>query len=305
MQGLITLLLILSPMFIGFALPSSKKWVAVGERALGYLVFALLVVIGIELGLVENLSQQVGNIAKYLVTLMVLTIGLGTLSLLVFDRLCQRPRQKSASKQNPGQPSKISLHGSLVQLFCLAVGFGLAKILPHHYLPPQNTTTVLLMVLLFLVGISLKGSGISLKQTLINKQGLQISLVFMGFTLFSGLLFALLFPEVSVKQGLALSSGFGWYSLSGTIMTDAYGAVWGSVALLNDLGREIIALLFIPSLMRHSTSAGIGLGGVTSLDFTLPTILQAGGTQIMPVVISFGFITNVISPILMVFFSSI
>ena len=105
-------------------------------------------------------------------------------------------------------------------------------------------------------------------------------------------------------QGLALASGYGWYSLSGTIMTDAYGAVWGSVAPLNDLAREVIALIFIPWVMRYSTSVAVSLGGVTSLDFTLPTILQAGGTQIGPIAISFGFIVNIVSPVLMVLFSS-
>ncbi len=33
-------------------------------------------------------------------------------------------------------------------------------------------------------------------------------------------------------------------------MTDAYGAVWGSVALLNDLLGEFMALLFISVLIR-------------------------------------------------------
>lgn len=102
---------------------------------------------------------------------------------------------------------------------------------------------------------------------------------------------------------MALASSFGWYSLSGTMMTDAYGAMWGSVALINDLTREILALLFIPAVMRHSSSAAIGLGGVTSLDFTLPTLQKAGGSEIVPMVISFGFITNVLSPVLMVLFS--
>ena len=40
-----------------------------------------------------------------------------------------------------------------------------------------------------------------------------------------------------------MSSGYGWYSLSGIVITSAYGAQWGSVALLNDLLRELFALL--------------------------------------------------------------
>lgn len=302
MSGLITLVLILSPMFIGFLLPSRPEWVKMSETALGYLVFLLLIVIGIELGLVQDLAEKIGAIAMYLGVLMLLTLSSGVVALWAFDRFSP---QHTARTDTQGSKPKVSLRGSLVQLICLAIGFGLAQILPAALLPPERTTTVLLMVLLFLVGISLKGSGVSLREAMLNKRGCQISVIFMAVTLLSGVIYALIFSEVSFAKALALASGFGWYSLSGTIMTDAYGAVWGSVALLNDLGREIVALIVIPMLMRHSTSAGIGLGGVTSLDFTLPTILQSGGTQIMPVVISFGFITNVVSPILMVLFSQL
>ena len=302
MQGIITLLLILSPMFVGFALPTSARMVAISERLLNYLVYLILIVIGIELGLVDDLAKKVDDIAKYLSTLMALTLGAGLISLAVYDRLYGNLKANSA--KTPANQPKISLRGSLTQLVCLAVGFFVAKILPSHLLPPDKTTTVLLMALLLLVGISLKGSGVTLKQALVNKAGLQISAIFMLFTTLSGAVFAMIFDEVSLFQGLALASGYGWYSLSGTIMTDAYGAVWGSVALLNDLSREVIALIFIPLVMRHSRSAAVGLGGVTSLDFTLPTIIQSAGTHIMPIVISFGFITNAVSPVLMVFFSS-
>ncbi|MDO4894483.1 lysine exporter LysO family protein [Moraxella sp.] len=302
MQGLTTLFLILSPMFVGFALPSHHKAVALSERLLGYIVFALLIIIGIELGLEKNFTKELSNIVQYVSVLLLLTIGLGSMSLIAFDKITHRHQQQTARTSPQRQPS---LTGSLAQLGCLAGGFILAKILPTHLLPPNGSTTALLMALLLLVGISLKGSGISLRQAILNKQGLQISVIFILSTLFAGVIFASIFGEVSLFKGLALASGFGWYSLSGSIMTDNYGAIWGSVALLNDLGREIIALIFIPVMMRYSASSAIGLGGVTSLDFTLPTIIGAGGTQMMPVVISFGFITNVISPILMVFFSSL
>ena len=104
-------------------------------------------------------------------------------------------------------------------------------------------------------------------------------------------------------QGLALSAGYGWYSLSGIVMTQAYGATWGSIALLNDLLREFFALAMIPVIMRRYPSSAIGVGGATSLDFTLPIIQSSGGIQVVPMAISFGFIINIVSPLLMILFS--
>lgn len=107
-------------------------------------------------------------------------------------------------------------------------------------MPPENSMTVMLMILILLVGIGLKGSGITLKEVMLNKRGVEMSVIFTLSVLVGGLVFALLFTDVSWTKGLAMASGFGWYSLSAIVMTDAYGAVWGSVALFNDLIREFL-----------------------------------------------------------------
>ena len=77
------------------------------------------------------------------------------------------------------------------------------------------------------------------------------------------------------------------------------------MALLNDLLREFMALLFIPMLMRAYPSTAVGLGGVTTMDFTLPVIQSSGGNEVVPLAMSFGFLVNIISPVLMVVFSSL
>ena len=50
---------------------------------------------------------------------------------------------------------------------------------------------------------------------------------------------------------------------------------------------------------------GVGVGGVSRFDFTLRQLTQGGGTPIISLAVSFGFITNLISPVLMVFFASL
>lgn len=301
MQSLVTLVLVLMPMFIGFAIPVNTKMTALAEKGLSCLVFIILTLIGIELSQVEGLGSQLGEITLYVIVLALLTIGSGLFGLMLFDRL--RPWHA----KNPSVKSKehrVSIRGSLAQVICVVIGFVIGYFLPADYLPPENTMTVLLMILILLVGIGLKGSGITLKEVLLNKRGVEMTIIFTLAVLVGGLLFALIFSEVSWTKGLALASGFGWYSLSAIVMTDAYGAIWGSVALFNDLIREFFALIFIPVFMRKYPSASVGLGGATSLDFTLPIIQQSGGLKVVPLAISFGFIINIVSPVLMVVFSA-
>ncbi|MDN5565534.1 MAG: lysine exporter LysO family protein, partial [Psychrobacter sp.] len=271
MESLLTLVLVLTPLFIGFAIPSNRKMTAFSDKGLTYLVFIILTLIGIELSQVEGLGSQIGEIALYVTVLSILTISTGLFGLMLFDHLNPWHAKKPSVKS---KEHRVSIRGSLVQVVCVIVGMVIGCLLPMDYIPPPNTMTILLMILILLVGIGLKGSGITLKEVLLNKRGVEMSIIFTVAVLVGGLLFALIFTDVSWTKGLALASGFGWYSLSAIVMTDAYGAVWGSVALFNDLIREFAALLFIPLFMRRYPSAAVGLGGATSLDFTLPIIQQ-------------------------------
>ncbi|WLP95199.1 lysine exporter LysO family protein [Psychrobacter sp. M13] len=302
MESLLTLVLVLTPLFIGFAIPSNHKMTAFADKGLTYLVFIILTLIGIELSQVEGLGSQIGEIALYVTVLSILTIGTGLFGLMLFDHLNPWDAKKPSVKS---KEHRVSIRGSLVQVVCVVIGMVIGYFLPAGYMPPENTMTIMLMILILLVGIGLKGSGITLKEVLLNKRGVEMSIIFTVAVLVGGLLFALIFADVSWTKGLALASGFGWYSLSAIVMTDAYGAIWGSVALFNDLIREFFALIFIPVFMRKYPSASVGLGGATSLDFTLPIIQQSGGLKVVPLAISFGFIINIVSPVLMVLFSSL
>lgn len=302
LDNFITLALILLPLVVGFFVPLPTKFVPYIDVILGKIVFVILFCIGLSLSQVANLGSQVGFILGNVLLLAVLSMGSGLLALWWFDK--KYPYQRPLNAEN--QSSNISVFGSLVQLGCVIIGLIIGQFFALDKLPISLDSVIkgLLMLLILLVGMSLSHAGMTLKQVLVNKRGVQMSVIFCSSVSLAGVIFALLKDDVGIMQGLAMVSGYGWYSLSGIIMTDAYGAVWGSVALLNDLLREFVALAFIPLLIKRYPSTAVGLGGVTTMDFTLPIIQSSGGNQIVPLAMSFGFIVNIISPILMVIFSS-
>lgn len=302
LDNFITLALILMPLVVGFFVPLPTKFVPYIDVILGKIVFVILFCIGLSLSQVANLGSQVGFILGNVLLLAVLSMGSGLLALWWFDK--KYPYQRPLNAENLS--SNISVFGSFVQLSCVIIGLIIGQFFALDSLPISLDSVIkgLLMLLILLVGMSLSHAGMTLKQVLVNKRGVQMSVIFCSSVSLGGVLFALLKDDVGIMQGLAMVSGYGWYSLSGIIMTDAYGAVWGSVALLNDLLREFVALAFIPLLIKRYPSTAVGLGGVTTMDFTLPIIQSSGGNQIVPLAMSFGFIVNIISPILMVIFSS-
>lgn len=300
MENIKTLILILTPMFVGFAIDTPKKYGKIIARLLSWSVYTILLTIGMGLARVENLLSQLRAVLAYVLVLFALLMILNIAFLRIFEYFVpQNSVIHGKTKQK-----KANLLDNLKQPALVFVGLFLGKVLPESYLLPEKTGTYVLMLLIFLVGLQLRSNDIPLKNVLLNKRGMQVSVVFTLSCLLAGVLFAALFDEVSLAKGLALSSGYGWYSLSGMVMTQAYGATWGSVALLNDLLREFFALMFIPLLMRSSPATAVGIGGATSMDFSLPIIQSSGGLSAVSLAISFGFVVNLISPFLMVIFSS-
>ena len=300
MNSLITLISILTPLFIGFFIRVPKQTLLWLDKGLNGLVYVILTLIGISLSQVDNIGHEIGFIAGAAALLFVCVIGMNLLVLMVFDR--KWPWQNDL--KGSGRKARISIRGSVQQIACVLLGFVLGRALKESWLPPESANTYALMLLVLLVGVQLGSSGITLRKVLINRRGVETFVLITVSGLIGGALFALLMPGVKLTQGLALASGFGWYSLSGIVMTGAYGPIWGSVALVNDLAREFFALMFIPLLMRRHPSAAVGVGGATSLDFTLPVIQNSGGLAVVPLAISYGFVINVAAPFLMVFFSS-
>ncbi|WP_440530574.1 lysine exporter LysO family protein, partial [Serratia nevei] len=156
--------------------------------------------------------------------------------------------------------------------------------------------------LLLLVGIQLRNSGMTLRQIVLNRRGTLVALVVTVASLAGGALAAQLLG-LPVKAGLAMASGFGWYSLSGILITDAYGPVMGSAAFFNDLARELVAIMLIPTLVRRSRSTALGLCGATSMDFTLPVLQRSGGLDMVPPAIVHGFLLSLLAPVLIALFS--
>ena len=300
MDSLITLISILTPLFIGFFIRVPKQTLLWVDKGLNGLVYVILTLIGISLSQVDNIGHEIGFIAGAAALLFVCVIGMNLLVLMVFDR--KWPWQNDL--KGSGRKARISIRGSVQQIACVLLGFVLGRALKESWLPPESANTYALMLLVLLVGVQLGSSGITLRKVLINRRGVETFVLITVSGLIGGALFALLMPGVKLTQGLALASGFGWYSLSGIVLTDSFGPVIGSAAFFNDLARELCAIMLIPTLVRSSRSTALGLCGATSMDFTLPVLQRSGGLDMVPPAVVHGFVLSLLSPVLMAFFSA-
>ena len=295
-------LLILAPLFFGFALPlQNQRLMTVIHYTVEALVYFILALLGLGLGQMEGLTQQLGDMAIQVAALVGVLLVANLAGLWLFHRWQPMSVAQAESAPRPGY-QRLFLAG-LKPL--AAVAFGA---LAGYFLLPdlplaEDLATWSLMLLLFLIGLQLRNAGLSLRKLLMNRQGLGIALAMAGSSLLAGLA---LMPLLALPwhHALALASGFGWYSLSGIVVGDSLGPAWGGVAFLNDVIREIIALAIIPLLIARRPAMAIGYGGATAMDFTLPVIRSSGGLACVPVAIASGFVLSFLSPVLMGVFLS-
>ncbi|WP_329904417.1 lysine exporter LysO family protein [Porphyromonas pogonae] len=199
---------------------------------------------------------------------------------------------------------KSSVITALMFIAGLVLG-GMGNVIPPHVIPDKLSFYLLCFLLLF-VGVSI-GSDERVIGNFRNFQGILLLLPFatMAGTLLGSAVVSLLLPHRSITECLAVGSGFGYYSLSGIIITEYKGAELGATALLSNVIREIFALLGPPLFIKYfGKLAPIAVGGATSMDTTLPIILKFSGKDVLLISIIHGITLDFSVPFLVNFFCS-
>ncbi|MFD1802985.1 lysine exporter LysO family protein [Mixta tenebrionis] len=295
------LLIILLPLIIGYLLPLKSAALQRGvNRLLSWMVYIILFFMGISLAFLDNLAA---NLLAILHIAGVSVIAILACNLIAL-RLLEKRYPWRHQHQQEALPSR--LHMALESLKLLGVvllgfllGLGGWEVLHHA----TQASEYALFLLLFLVGLQLRGSGMTLRQIVLNRRGMMVAIV-VCLSAFVGGALAALALGLPITTGLALASGYGWYSLSGILMSESFGPVIGSAAFFNDLLRELLAIMLIPALIGQHRSSALGLCGATSMDFTLPVLQRAGGLEIVPAAIVHGFALSLAAPVLIALFSS-
>ncbi|AFK00132.1 lysine exporter LysO family protein [Cronobacter sakazakii] len=295
------LLIILVPLILGYLIPLRKAGaLRLINQLLSWLVYIILFFMGISLAFLDNLSANLLAILHYSAVSITVIMLCNIAALLWLERAIpwrHQHRQEKLPSRLAMALESLKLCGVVVLGFLLGLT-GLA-FLKHATEASEYT----LIFLLFLIGIQLRNNGMTLKQIVLNRRGMMVAVVVLGSSLIAGAVNALLL-DLPLRTGFAMASGFGWYSLSGILMTESFGPVIGSAAFFNDLGRELIAIMLIPELVRRSRSAALGICGATSMDFTLPVLQRSGGLELVPAAIVHGFILSLLVPLLMAFFAA-
>ena len=198
-----------------------------------------------------------------------------------------------------------NLKKPLILLVLVVIGTGVGFVLPLVAIVRDGTVSNwILYFLLFIIGMQMAGSGASLGKMLFQPAVLLVPAVTIVGTL-AGSLGTLMFDGMTPGRALALGSGFGWYSLSGVLISNLGDPMLGAAAFIANLLRETLAFLSIP-LLRFTgrCESGIGIAGATSMDVTLPVVEDSWGAGVIPLSVAHGVILSFLVPFLVPLFMS-
>jgi len=200
------------------------------------------------------------------------------------------------------------MKGSIVILSFFATGLLLGL---FHWIPSEllnyNISFYVLCALMFSVGLSIGNDPSSFRQFRhLNPRLLFLPILTMAGTWISVISVSIFLTNRSVAECLAVGSGFGYYSLSGILITQYKGIELGTIALLSNIIREVITLLLAPWMVQYfGKLAPISAGGATTMDTTFPVIVRYSGKDYAIVSIYHGFVMDFSVPFLVTFFCSL
>lgn len=261
-------------------------------KLLPYCSYLILVAIAIEFSQVLN---SISNPWTLLIPAMTLSfstsIGAFVCCYLLFKGLNTHPSH--------GKVDLSLLLSSLLNIgyavFALVAGVILAYALQSFEIKLVINSWWLLLGFMLLIGIDLAEHP--LDRSWINWKILCVPLGCVIGSCLGAYFSYVVLKDLSFMDALLFSQGYGFYSMSSIVISELKGPELGSIALMNDLLREIFAILLMYALGWRYPRSAIAAAGATAMDVTLPMVKQACGNAFIPHAMLSGFILSILAPI--------
>lgn len=155
--------------------------------------------------------------------------------------------------------------------------------------------TPILCLLLFLIGVDAGVEGTVIDS--FRNAGLRVLMLPLAVIAgtFCASLFMSVFLPVTVRECLAIGSGFAWYSIAPGIIIGKGHTIAGTISFIHNVLRELTAIILIPmAAKRIGYIEACAMPGAAGMDVCLPVIERTTNS----IVTIYSFINGVILTIL-------
>ncbi len=187
---------------------------------------------------------------------------------------------------------------SLTLIIALILGLLAGRSFQFDY---RALSDVMLYLMLILIGLEMAQKRKEIFEDLktIGLLSLGLPLMTIIGSMVGGLVVGMAIPGLPHRAAIVITSGCGWYSLTGPYLT-TIDPFYGLVGFLTNFSREITMILVYPFMVRLvGPLSSISIGGATTMDSTLPLVRRFGGQKAGVVAFAHGFIVSLLVPFLL------
>lgn len=110
---------------------------------------------------------------------------------------------------------------------------------------------------------------------------------------------------LNVFGSMAVTAGFGWYTVTGPLLTQVLGSQWGALGFTANFLRELLTIVLVSVWVRVDKFGAVASGGATTMDTTLPVIVRYCGSDVLVEAFSSGFVLSMLAPFMVLAFASL
>ena len=279
------------------------------DRVISLCVFAIVFLMGLRMGANREITSGLRTIGVQALLVTVLTIAGSMLGAFFVRKLLRIDRYafpiNSSGNHRADFAAKQAFDASGTRTSVIIFLMVVIGMLCGHFLIPRVTDDLsafeaasadwivyALCFMLVFVGFSM-GLGGKLKVML---RGASVGVLLVPLfsllgTMLGGLAYSFLSP-LSLREDLAISAGFGWYSLAPGILSGAGYEVASAVAFLHNVLREVLGIILLPLAAQHvGCIEAVTISGTAGMDVCLPIVERS----CTPPTMAYSFLCGVTS----------
>ena len=257
------------------------------DKLTSFFIYLLIFLMGLRMGADEEVTSSLGSIGVQALFITFLTaVGsmLGGTAARKIVHLNRHALPVGTEEEDAGERgggvNTSGIKSSVIICLMVICGMLLGYFVLPQLMPPERfeeisgTLLVIgLCIMLGSVGFSMGLDGSIVR--VLRGAGLGVVLVpvfsVLG-SLLAGVVYSLLSP-MTLREGLVISAGFGWYTMAPSVISGAGHAVAGAVSFLHNVLRETMGLIFLPLIAsKIGYIEAVTIPGTASTDLCLPLV---------------------------------
>ena len=304
MDFYLIILFLFTGILLGFKLDEKNKFVIFADLITKIGLVILLLAMGANLGSSDQIVLQLGEIGFQAFIFAAASIIFSLLAVIIFvnifnlNNLLLKAEPKTEAEidnQSADNTMTILIFASVV----IGILFGYFMLNGTEQGWLDLLTNYSLAVLLFGVGIDIGASREIIEDLKLMGWKLIVIPILIAFGSLLGSVLSGTVFGFAVGESAAVGAGFGWYSLSGVLISKLHSAELGSLAFLTNVFRELLTVMILPLVAKYfGRLAVIAPGGATTMDVTLPLVKESGGEAVVIPAFVSGAVLSTLVPIL-------